>query len=105
MRQKVVLILILVVAMLACAQSSNVPRPEVKLTWDPVPGEDIEGYNVYRSEEPGGGYESVNLEPIAEPEYTDTTVERGKTYYYRVTAVNTAGVESGFSEARSKNVD
>lgn len=103
MRQTVVLIL--VIATLACALSSTKSRPEVNLTWSPVPDEDVVGYNVYRSEEPGRGYECVNPDPVAEPKYTDTAVKRGKTYYYRVTAVNTAGVESEPSEERSKVVD
>ena len=97
--------LILVVAMLACAQPSNEPLPEVQLNWDPIPDEDVAGYNVYRSEAPDRGYERLHSEPLAAPEYTDTTVKRGRTYYYRVTAVNNAGVESGFSETRSKVVD
>jgi len=98
-------LLVLVVAILACAQPSNEPPPEVKLTWDPVPDEEVTGYNVYRSEESGGGYARVNPSRLVEPEYTDTTVKRGRTYFYRVTAVSRTGVESGFSVERSKAVD
>jgi len=98
-------VLLLVLASLACAGRSNEPPPEVKLSWDPVPEAQVVGYNVYRSGEPGRGFARVNPVPVKEPRYTDTAVERGKTYYYRVTAVNAGGAESGYSEESSKTVE
>jgi len=83
----------------ACAARS---AKEVKLTWDPVPG--VVGYNVYRSAQPGGEYERINPAPLPQPRYVDTDVEPGKTYFYRVTAVNAVGIESDYSEERSRTV-
>jgi fibronectin type 3 domain-containing protein len=103
MRQTTVVIL--AVLILACAPSANEPRLEVKLTWDASADDLVIGYNVYRSETAGRDYRRINASPLSDPRYTDTSVERGRTYYYRVTAINAAGLESGFSEERSKTVD
>jgi fibronectin type 3 domain-containing protein len=55
------------------------------------------GYNVYRGNTSGGPYTEIN--PTLDPSttYTDSTVLGGQTYYYVSTAVDSAGVESGFS--------
>lgn len=92
----------LLCCLLACASPSS---GEVRLSWDAVPGDDIVGYNVYRTELSGQGYRRINSDPVPQPSYTDGDVQRGKTYYYRVTTVNAAGLESEFSEERSKTVD
>ncbi len=57
----------------------------------------IAGYNVYRATGSPSGYVLVNSSLIATTTYTDTTVQSGTTYYYVVTAVNTAGQESAYS--------
>ncbi len=93
---------LLLCCLMACVTPSG---GEFRLSWDAVPGDDIVGYNVYRSELSGQGYRRINTDPLPQPSYTDSDVGRGKTYYYRVTTVNTAGLESEFSEERSKTVD
>ncbi len=68
----------------------------VALTWtdtDPA----IAGYNVYRSNQSGTGFTKLNSSLSTATSYTDSTVLSGTTYFYVVTAVNTAGAESGFS--------
>ena len=60
---------------------------DVTLTWDVVSG-DIAGYNIYRSQESGGGFIRLNSSSIASTSYIDTGVQEGNTYYYLVTAVN-----------------
>lgn len=50
------------------------------------------GYNVYRSLVSGGGFELV-AEGVSSP-YTDDDLTNGQRYYYHVTAVNGAGLES-----------
>lgn len=55
------------------------------------------GYYVYRSVQTGGGYSKLNSMPVAATTYTDDTVQSGLTYYYVTTAVNSAGVESVYS--------
>ncbi len=66
---------------------------EVKLTWD-APSDDggssITGYNIYRGTSSGdlSSYETVGESTTT---YTDTEVTNEQTYYYQVSAVNTAG--------------
>lgn len=68
----------------------------VLVTWDPVvtrvDGSQYDGfvgYNLYRGTGKGsydGG--ALNPEPLRTPEYKDTKVANGRTYYYRVRAVD-----------------
>ena len=75
--------------------SAGVPH-SVSLTWiDTDSG--IVGYNVYRTNQGGTGYTKLNSSPVIPTSYADSTVQSGSTYFYVVTAVNTSGVESGFS--------
>lgn len=69
----------------------------VTLQWDPNAEPDLSGYNLYRSPVSGSGYVKVNPSLIESPSYTDNTIVSGTTYYYVCTAVNSSGLESGFS--------
>lgn len=68
----------------------------VALAWDTVntrtngaPYSGFVGYNIYRGNEAGHpGDLPLNREPVATNSYRDTTVENGKTYYYRIRAVD-----------------
>lgn len=78
------------------ASSPSLSSPHsVSLSWNPSTSSNIVGYNVYRGNQPGsyGLIKSMD----SNTSYTDTTVEGGKTYYYVVTAVDSAGVESPYS--------
>ncbi len=66
---------------------------QVVLEWQPVT--DAVTYHLYRSLLPGGGYERIAA--TASTVYTDTAVVNGTRYYYVVTAVDGAGLESDFS--------
>jgi hypothetical protein len=68
----------------------------VNLSWDASSSRVI-GYNVYRGSVSGGPYIQIN--PTVDPSttYTDTTVVGGNTYYYVSTALDSKGMESGFS--------
>jgi hypothetical protein len=72
------------------------PQHSVNLSWNPSTSGAV-GYNVYRGNTSGGPYTEIN--PTLDPSttYTDSTVLGGQTYYYVSTAVDSAGVESGFS--------
>src|ERR1700730_10926176 len=54
----------------------------------------VVGYNVYRAIPPNGSFTKLNSKPIITTHYTDTTVEAGHTYTYRVTAVDEKKMES-----------
>ena len=69
----------------------------VTLSWSRNRERDLAGYNVYRSTTSGSGYQRINSSLISVPKYIDKQVVKGNTYYYVVTAVNTAGGESGYS--------
>lgn len=60
----------------------------VMLQWTPSPG--AISYNVKRSTTSGGPYAAIAA-GLTETNYTDTNVVGGKTYYYVVSAVNSAG--------------
>jgi hypothetical protein len=74
-------------------------RKWVLLYWQRNRERDLAGYNVYRSTTPGSGYQRINDSLVSRKmiSYTDKQIEKGKTYYYVVTAVNTSGGESRYS--------
>jgi len=69
--------------------------PSVVLNWN-ASSSQVVGYKVYRSGTSSGSYNLLSGE-LSALTYTDTTVSAGSTYYYVVTAVDSAGVESVFS--------
>ena len=68
----------------------------VSLAWLIVP--DAVGYNLYRSPLSGGGWQKVNSEPLTSTGYVDSGLQNARTYYYVVTAIDSAGNESAYSE-------
>lgn len=69
----------------------------VDLTWDASPAGDLAGYNVYRSREPGRGYERLTRGLLRAQSFADTGLPAGTPFYYVVTAVDRDGNESPFS--------
>lgn len=68
----------------------------VRLVWRASEAEDVVGYIVYRrAGGDGGGFERVTDQPVENAEFTDTAIASGRAYTYRVTAVDSAGNESG----------
>jgi hypothetical protein len=65
----------------------------VSLSWNA--GTNVSGYNVYRSATSGGPYTKI-AGPLSTPAYTDMAVDPQQTWFYVVTALNSAG-ESGYS--------
>ena len=68
----------------------------VDLSWIASSSSNVAGYNVYRAGVSGGPYASV---ASANPgsTFADGSVQSGQTYYYVVTAVDTNGAESVYS--------
>ncbi len=75
------------------------------LTWSPpniTGGSSIIRYRIYR--ETSSSQSLVWLANTTDTSYVDTTVSNGQTYYYKVTAVNGAGMESPLESSIQKDV-
>ncbi len=68
----------------------------VRLSWNPSSSA-VAGYRVYRSESANGGFQDISASLLSSTSYDDATVVSGSTYFYAVTAVDSAGVESPYS--------
>jgi hypothetical protein len=68
----------------------------VRLSWN-ASSSSVVGYRTYRGTTSGGPYSSLNSSPNAAIQFTDSTVQGGRTYYYVVTAVDSNNTESVFS--------
>jgi len=75
----------------------------IDLVWAPVTDADLDGYNVYRSDD-GGAFAKINSELVRTPAYRDAEVQAGKHYAYAVTSVDVRGNESARSEPASESV-
>ncbi len=68
----------------------------ITITWDTVTGENIAGYNVYRSTDADSNYSRLNATPL--PPDTGFFEDRQTTlvdrFFYRVSAINRSGRES-----------
>jgi serine protease AprX len=71
----------------------------VDLDWNDNTEPDLASYNVKRSTTAGGPYGQIANVSVSN--YTDNNVTAGTTYYYVVTAVDTASGESGSSNEAS----
>lgn len=65
----------------------------VVLSWSPLADADAAGVNVYRSASADGPYALIAAKKAGQS-YTDESVESGKTYYYKIAAVDKADLES-----------
>jgi hypothetical protein len=78
---------------------SEAAAPTIELSWDPDMDPEIEprlaGYRVYRRDEGSAEWQRVGPDLVTEAAYRDAKVTAGRRYSYRVTAVSTAGNESG----------
>jgi hypothetical protein len=77
---------------------------KVTLGWDSNPEPDLEGYVIYRNEASAGPpYDDATTLPEDDltdplhPEVTLTGLKKGQEYHIALTAYNTEGVESSFS--------
>jgi len=72
----------------------------ISLSWQANREEDLAGYKIWRKEAGGSGFVSLTPGPVPENAYTDTSVEKGKTYVYAVSALDKTGNESAKTESR-----
>ena len=59
----------------------------------------VVGYNIYRTPAAFESWARLNSSPILATSYTDCDVQGGGSYLFTVTSVNSANVESAFSDA------
>jgi hypothetical protein len=80
---------------------------EAILNWDPNADSDLAGYKVYYGTASGSYTESVDVgltDNSNSPQYTVGDLLGGTTTYFAVTAYDTSGNESGYSNEVSKTV-
>ncbi|MFC1887215.1 M20/M25/M40 family metallo-hydrolase [Candidatus Cloacimonadota bacterium] len=70
----------------------------VELSWIHNNEMDINGYNIFRSEDPEANFEQINQEPIIGTEFLDAETSNGVFYFYKIKAIDFSGNESDFSE-------
>ena len=82
---------------------TGVAQSSVALAWD-ASASTVAGYNIYRSTISGSAYVKVNSLLLSGLSYADQTVQSATTYYYVVTAVDSSGDESTYSNQVSAPV-
>lgn len=83
------------------AFSASAEADTIELKWEPYENNaDSEFFSLYRSDMADGEYTPI-LEKSDSINYFDRSAEPGKTYYYKLTAIDTAGNESPMSKAVS----
>ena len=75
---------------------------KILLTWDPSQRENLSHYNIYRSSSANGSY-NYHVK-LTENSFKDTIEDDGVTYYYKITAVDTDGLESLQSKTPTKGM-
>ncbi|EKD76279.1 MAG: peptidase S8/S53 subtilisin kexin sedolisin [uncultured bacterium] len=72
----------------------------VYLRWYKPKHEHTLGYYVYRSTKKNGSFTKISSSLLGSKKYTDSSVQAGRNYYYKVRAVDDLGNESQLSEAK-----
>jgi fibronectin type 3 domain-containing protein len=75
----------------------------VTLTWD-ASVSPVSGYRVYRATSETSPPVALAVTPADTTQYTDTSVEPGKTYFYTVTSFDSVDRESVSSERVSATI-
>ena len=79
----------------------------VSLFWALNPEADVSGYHLYRAETedaPASGWQRITPSPLSKGSFRDDRVVIGRTYFYRLTAVDQVGNESLPSPVASETV-
>lgn len=74
------------------------------LIWDANAEKDLAGYHVWRRAGEDGEFVRLTTAPLLESTYTDRSVEKNKTHFYAITAVDAAGNASPRSAAVSETI-
>jgi hypothetical protein len=84
--------------------TTNGGPPAIELTWAINSETDLAGYNIFRSEEAETPGQKLNSERLLAPTFRDMSVSPGKSYFYRVGAIDQSGNESALSPAVEAHV-
>jgi large repetitive protein len=82
--------------------SAAVGNSQITLTWNASTG--ATSYNVFRGTTTGGESAAAIAQNLTALTFTDTTVTNGTTYFYKVSASNSAGVSAQSNEASATPV-
>ncbi len=69
----------------------------VEIYWVENTESDLDGYRIYRNDEPDGYFEKIGSVGYSATSYVDRSARNGQTYYYAVTAFDDYGNESELS--------
>ena len=100
----ITLMIILCMVMVGCASTKSTTTPEtddVTLTWDDVP--EASSYNIYWSDKPGVTKKNGNKISNVKNPHNIAELQKGKKYFFVVTAVNGSD-ESNVSEEFSLTI-
>jgi fibronectin type 3 domain-containing protein len=75
-----------------------------RLSWDTSAAKDIAGYKIYLATTSGGYGNPISMTSTDVTAYTVTGLAPGTTYFFVVTAFNTDGTESTFSNEVSTTI-
>jgi P pilus assembly chaperone PapD len=76
----------------------------VDLSWHASSSPEILGYHVYRGIASGGPFTKLTSATVPATSYIDSAVEAGQIYYYVVTSIDSAGIESADSNQASAHI-
>jgi parallel beta-helix repeat protein len=76
-------------------------KGKLVLTWDANTESDLAGYNIYRSLNPTGSYAKINQNVVTSTSFMDSGLSDGTTYYYKISAIDSASNESPQSDWES----
>jgi Abnormal spindle-like microcephaly-assoc'd, ASPM-SPD-2-Hydin/HYDIN/CFA65/VesB-like, Ig-like domain len=85
------------------SSSTSTVKHSVALNWS-ASATAVTGYFVYRGTVSGGPYSKLFAYVDTAPNYKDSSVADGQTYYYVVTSVDTSNVESAYSNQVSATI-
>ncbi|MEO6306515.1 MAG: fibronectin type III domain-containing protein [Nitrospiraceae bacterium] len=74
------------------------------LTWTPSTDSDLAGYKIYRATASGAYGAALAIVPAGTPSYQATGLSVNTTYFFVITAYDSAGNESSFSNEVSKSI-
>jgi hypothetical protein len=93
-------------AITACSSSGTTltTNETATLLWDASADPEVAGYKVYLATASEGYGAPIATVPMDVTTYTITGLETGITYFFVVTAYNSSGAESSFSNEVSKAI-